>query len=116
IAERMADVLAVSPDDRSGFVAFARRVSDPPRGPSVELASLLPSGNLPPPLTPFIGREKELAQIAARVADPACRLLTLVRPGGIGKTRLALQAASDRREEFVDGAYFVALTPMGRSR
>ena len=52
-----------------------------------------PAHNLPPDPTPFIGREPELAQIAERLADPACRLLTILGPGGMGKTRLAIQAA-----------------------
>ena len=50
-------------------------------------------GHLPPYPTPFVGRQDELAQISALLADPACRLLTLVGPGGIGKTRLAVEAA-----------------------
>src|SRR5260221_10898207 len=49
--------------------------------------------NLPHQPTPFIGRDKELTAIARRLQDPNCRLLTVVGPGGIGKTRLALQAA-----------------------
>ena len=49
--------------------------------------------NLPPQLTPFIGRVEEVAEIKCLLADPACRLLTLVGPGGIGKTRLAIEAA-----------------------
>ena len=65
--------------------------------------------NLPPQMTPFIGREKELARIAALLDDPACRLVTLVGAGGIGKTRLALQAAVEQVESFSHGAYFVSL-------
>lgn len=48
---------------------------------------------LPVPPTPFIGRETELAHIAELLSDPLCRLLTIVGPGGIGKTRLALETA-----------------------
>jgi predicted ATPase/DNA-binding SARP family transcriptional activator len=48
--------------------------------------------NLPPQLLPFFGRERELAELAERLADPACRLLTVVGLGGVGKTRLAIQA------------------------
>ncbi len=59
--------------------------------------------------TRFLGREVELVQIAQRLSDPACRLLTLVGPGGIGKTRLALQAAADAIAEFADGVVFVPL-------
>lgn len=64
---------------------------------------------LPPQPTPFVGREEELAEIARLLDDPGCRLLTLTGPGGIGKTRLAIQAASEQIDEFADGVYFVAL-------
>jgi predicted ATPase len=64
------------------------------------------------PLTPLIGREAELAQLADHLEDRDCRLLTLVGPGGIGKTRLALQAAADQRASFRDGVCFVALAPV----
>ena len=113
ISERMADVLVVMPEDRAAFIKFARQVTKF-ESPLVDnLVALIPAHNLPPQSTPFIGRENELAQIADRLDDPACRLLTLVGPGGIGKTRLALQAASDRVGDFADGVYFVSLTPVG---
>jgi predicted ATPase/DNA-binding SARP family transcriptional activator len=50
---------------------------------------------LPSPTTPLLGRADELAQIAERLADPNCRLLTILGPGGSGKTRLALKAAAN---------------------
>jgi predicted ATPase/DNA-binding CsgD family transcriptional regulator len=62
--------------------------------------------------TPFIGREDELAEIDHVLADPSCRLLTLVGPGGIGKTRLASEAAARQRDAFMDGVFFVALAPL----
>jgi predicted ATPase/DNA-binding SARP family transcriptional activator len=92
-----------------------------PLPPTDPLASSSPVAlhKVPTPSTPFIGREEELAQIAAYLSDAACRLLTLVGPGGIGKTRLAIQAAwqathPDRLEGpetglFVDGVYFIPL-------
>ncbi len=64
---------------------------------------------LPAPPTGFIGRETELAQIAVRLAGPSCRLLTLIGPGGIGKTRLALEAAARHAAGFRDGVAFVPL-------
>lgn len=67
---------------------------------------------LPAQSTPFIGRERELAEIARRLTDPACRLLTLVGLGGIGKSRLALQAALEHADTFADGVYFVPLAPI----
>jgi transcriptional regulator with XRE-family HTH domain len=57
-------------------------------------------GQLPVQPTPFLGRETELTQIVERLADPTCRLLTLIGPGGIGKTCLALQAALLQRGSF----------------
>jgi predicted ATPase/DNA-binding SARP family transcriptional activator len=75
----------------------------------------LPPHNLPAQLTPFVGRTNEVEQIVHRLSDPDCRLLTLVGPGGIGKTRLALKAAQQLLAEpadatpFVDGIFFVSL-------
>ena len=87
--------------------------------------------NLPAQPTSFIGRETEIAEICDLLTDPACRLLTLVGPGGIGKTRLAVQAASALLDDpdlrspsqqpgqllpddglFGDGISFVALQPI----
>jgi len=65
--------------------------------------------NLPLQSTPFVGRSEELAEIIRLLANPDCRLLTLLGPGGIGKTRLALQAAAARNEAFLEGVYFVPL-------
>src|SRR5690349_6878907 len=66
---------------------------------------------LPVPATSFVGRTNELDAITTLLADPHCRLLTLLGPGGIGKTRLALHAAMTQ-SQFRDGACFVALTPV----
>ena len=69
----------------------------------------VPRHNLPEILTPFIGRESELAQLSERLAAPAYRIITLAGPGGIGKTRLALEAARTNLGRFADGAFFVPL-------
>jgi predicted ATPase/DNA-binding CsgD family transcriptional regulator len=66
---------------------------------------------LPASLTPFVGRTQELAEINRMLADPACRLLTLVGPGGIGKTRLAVEVV--RGAAYPDGAFFVPLQALG---
>ena len=63
--------------------------------------------NLPAQPTSFIGREEELAETKQLLAES--RLLTLTGPGGIGKTRLALQIANEMLDQFNDGAYFVNL-------
>jgi predicted ATPase len=67
--------------------------------------------HLPRQSTPFIGRAAEVDEIARLLDDPACQLLTLVGPGGIGKTRLALEVA--RSLSFTDGIYFVDLQLVG---
>ena len=68
--------------------------------------------DLPLQVTPFISREAELAKIAQLLDNPTCRLLTLVGPGGIGKTRLALQASADQIPHFAQGVHFVPLSPI----
>lgn len=71
-----------------------------------------PSHNLPLAATPFVGRAKELMDLARLIANPDCRLITLVGPGGSGKTRLALEAARHAHPTFADGITFVALAPL----
>jgi len=71
--------------------------------------------DLIPTPTPFIGRSQEMDDLGALLDDPACRLLTLVGPGGIGKTRLALELTSRKADSFPDGTYFVPLAPLSRS-
>src|SRR5690242_9438575 len=65
--------------------------------------------NLPAPRTSFVGRESELEAIERMLEDPGCRLLTLVGPGGAGKTRLALEAAGRRVDRYPHGVHFVPL-------
>lgn len=67
---------------------------------------------LPPQPTPFVGREVELAEIGRLLDSVDCRLLTLTGPGGVGKTRLALQAAAGHLDAFADGIFFVPLATL----
>ncbi len=60
-------------------------------------------------IDPFVGRELELNKIASLLASRTNRLVTIVGPGGVGKTRLALQAANQTRDNFAQGVYFVSL-------
>ena len=60
----------------------------------------------------MIGRQAELAELQARLLDPACRLLTVLGPGGSGKSRLALEAARGLLGRFADGIYLVSLSPL----
>jgi predicted ATPase/DNA-binding SARP family transcriptional activator len=76
---------------------------------SAPLHSRTPILNFLPSFTSFVGREAELDEIADLLANPDCRLVTLFGPGGIGKTRLALQVAADHLGVFEDGIAFVPL-------
>ncbi len=68
--------------------------------------------NLPTQLTPFVGRVREVAEIVAQLQQPECRLLTLIGPGGMGKTRLALEVARTISDRYADGVFFVSLAPL----
>ena len=71
--------------------------------------------NLPAQTTPFIGREPELEALTRLIDEPALRLVTILGPGGMGKTRLALETATAQLEHFSHGVYFVALAPLESS-
>ena len=68
-----------------------------------------PSVKLPAPPTPLVGRQRELAELSALLADADVRLVTLVGPGGVGKTRLALATASEVQAQFPQGVFWVPL-------
>jgi predicted ATPase len=69
----------------------------------------LPAGRLPASPTPLVDRESETAQVERMVADRGVRLVTFTGPGGVGKTRLAVEAAAKLGSRFPDGVRFVDL-------
>lgn len=77
--------------------------------PRLVLAAPLASTTIECPTLPFLGREAELARIAEALDDPACRILTLIGPGGMGKTRLALHATTQYQAHFPDGVHQISL-------
>jgi predicted ATPase/DNA-binding SARP family transcriptional activator len=84
-------------------------------GDSLKSGSQPQAPALPIPTTPFIGRDVELVEIARLLENPACHLITIIGPGGIGKTRLALAAAAEQAETFAQGVAFVPLVAVSSS-
>jgi predicted ATPase/transcriptional regulator with XRE-family HTH domain len=137
-AERLAHHLQLAPEEWATFVQFARvGLDDPPPALPIPASAQLPDAAptqqavrdaavlsptpadvsdgqspLPQLATPFIGRSTELAELGALLDNPACRLLTLTGPGGIGKTRLALAVAAARTRRYPHGIWFVDLAPL----
>src|SRR5215471_7727814 len=93
-------------------LAAAERVWQLGDGDFPPLKSLYQT-NLPVPGTPFLGRERELAEVVELLTRDDVGLLTLTGPGGTGKTRLALQAGADTAERFPDGLWWISLAALG---
>lgn len=99
---------------QSGDRAALERLAAPPQPPAalsppVAEAGLPQPHALPVAPTPLVGRELELAELAGLLRQPEGRLLTLVGPGGVGKSRIALQAAYEAGAHYRDGVVFVSL-------
>lgn len=119
---KIADLLAMhNPKERQTFLlaaGYGYLESDAPSVPvpAVNPTSLLaatqtnqPLHNLPVQSTPFVGRTQELVQLTTQLAQPDLRLLTIVGFGGMGKTRLAVELATQQLHQFADGVWFVSL-------
>ncbi|HEV2755450.1 MAG TPA: tetratricopeptide repeat protein [Actinomycetota bacterium] len=97
-------------DDLAALLSqrFAASVAQPAPAPAVAAAA--PKVRLPVQLTPFVGRSKEVGEVAALLVDASTRLVTLSGPGGIGKSRLAYEVASAVADRFADGVTVVPLS------
>jgi predicted ATPase/transcriptional regulator with XRE-family HTH domain len=142
MAEKLAEVLNLPADQRPIFIRQARialntadqsaapaedetSASNPASQPLPHFAPAstvvspsapaAPVARLPLPTTVLVGRQPEAMQLHQLLSDAACRLVTLVGPGGIGKTRLALHMAHMMESHFADGAYFVPLVSLSNA-
>jgi len=101
----LAEALGVEPTQKTaGLYERIRRTREAPRH------------NLPPQPMPVIGRDRETTELIRLLADPHCRLLTLLGPGGVGKTRVALEVASAKTDDFLEGVWFVPLSSVSSTQ
>ena len=104
----LAEALGLSGSERTALLVASRR----PLSPEGMTAPPTRETHLPRPLTQLIGRDAERREIVGLLHEERVRLLTLTGPGGVGKTRLAVQVAADLLEDFPDGVWFVDLSPL----
>lgn len=112
MAARLAEVLEIPAGELEKFLRAARRqrgrdFESSPNAPLIAAAPVIPQAS-----TPLIGREVEVAAIQQLLARPECRLLTILGPGGIGKTRLAIHTATQMLLHYPAGVIFVSLEPI----
>jgi len=117
IVERLTEIFNIPPNERKAFISFSR--GDWTKAPSEQRgetpwhdSTQSPRTNLRASLTSFVGRDKEVADVREYVSNPDTRLITLVGPPGIGKTRLSLAVGRESLPEFTGGVFFVELAPL----
>lgn len=117
IAERLAEIFSIPTHEQTDFLRFAR--GDLRFAPAEtkedfpwRTSSKSTRSNLPAPVTSLVGREKEISDIPGYLLNSGIRLVTLIGPPGIGKTRLSIEAARAGLTDFPDGVFFVALAPL----
>jgi transcriptional regulator with XRE-family HTH domain len=121
IAELLAEIFKIPTTERTAFLRFARGDwrsapslgdEEAPWRVSTPEIPQQPRSNLPATFTSLIGRDKDIAAVQDYLTNPDIRLVTLIGPGGIGKTRLSIASASKSLADFPDGIFFVALAPL----
>jgi predicted ATPase/transcriptional regulator with XRE-family HTH domain len=117
IVDRLAEIFNIPTNEQTAFLRFAR--GDWKSAPSIvsedapwRASVAIPRSNLPASLTSLIGREQEIASVCEYLSNPSIRLVTLIGPPGIGKTRLSIEAARTALHHFQDRVFFVALAPL----
>jgi predicted ATPase/transcriptional regulator with XRE-family HTH domain len=121
IAELLAEIFNIPSTERTAFLRFARgdwRSSpslgneDAPWRVSSPQIPQHPRSNVPATFTSLIGRDKDIAAVQDYLTHPEIRLVTLIGPPGIGKTRLSIESARKSLAHFPDGVFFVTLAPL----
>lgn len=135
LAEMLAHELDVALTQHNDLVSFARATSTQSLALDAPPLQAPPRSNLSAELTPFFGRTAEIIELTQSLTTPGARLITIVGPGGMGKTRLALEVAQSilnlyhptdtsgpqtsnlqrlagKDQNYADGVYFVALAPL----
>lgn len=121
IAELLAELFEIPKNERTAFLQFARgdwksapglKGEEAPWRASTQPLTPRPRSNLPATSTSLIGRDQEIAAVREYLIHPGVRLVTLIGPPGIGKTRLSIESASQSLAHFPDGVFFVPLAPL----
>jgi predicted ATPase/DNA-binding XRE family transcriptional regulator len=117
IAERLADIFNIPQNERESFLHFARgdwgaAPAETKEESPWQIPAKLPRSNIPATVTSLVGREQEIADIRDHLLKEDIRLVTLIGPPGIGKTRLSIEAARFVLPDFSDGVFFAVLAPL----
>src|SRR5689334_14286612 len=120
VARLLARYLKISPQERQAFLKLARpHISAEeldevatPGGQALERGTGQRMMKVRVPLTPLVGRAQEVASISALLLAPEVRVVTLTGTGGMGKTRLSLQVATELKEQFLHGCWFISLAAL----
>ena len=117
IAGRLMEIFSIPASEEANFLRFARgnwKFAPAVRGEIVPWlgSPAPPRSNVPASLTSLIGRKDELNFVGGYLSDSSMRLVTLIGPPGIGKTRLAKESARASINNFPDGVFFIDLTPI----
>jgi predicted ATPase/DNA-binding XRE family transcriptional regulator len=117
IAERLSEFFNIPQNERESFLRFARGDwKSAPAEMDVDvpwrISTKSPRSNIPAPTTSLIAREQEIAQVRDYLARDDIRLVTVMGPPGIGKTRLSIEAARAVLTDFPEGVFFAALAPL----